>query len=279
MGVPSAVQFKELQRRMTPRFRLVDDHFVPDPSSHAPWSTDMLHGRLIGGLAARAVEAAIEDPGRRVARLTVDLFRPAGMGPVRLTTTRVRRGRRIEVMDVTVASDGHDVARVTGLVLATGTEPPGKIWQPTPSTWPDPSSVADATDDDAEPGDGWLFHPVEGGFNTGQRTRVWTNDTCPLVDDEEMSPLVRAAVSGDLACPLANSSDDGLHYINADYTLALGRYPIGSWIGLEVNQQIAADGVSMAGCTLVDETGPFATSTGSSLTTTPMRSPEQPEPS
>lgn len=263
---------------MTSRFRLIDDQFVPDPSSHAPWSTDMLHGRLIGGLAARAVEASVDASSHQVARLTVDLFRPAGMGPVKLTSRRIRRGRRIEVIDVTVSSDGHDVARVTALVLATGAEPPGRIWRPEPSTWPEPSLVAEDVDENAEPGDGWEFHPVDGGFNTGERTRVWTNDTRSLVDNEEMSPLVRAALSGDLACPLANSSDDGLHYINADYTLAFGRYPIGPWIGLEVNQQIAADGVSMASCTLVDETGPFATSTGSSLTTTPMRTPEQLEP-
>ena len=64
-------------------------------------------------------------------------------------------------------------------------------------------------------------------------------------------------VSGDIACPLANSSDEGLHYINGDYTMLIGRYPVGQWVGLEVAQQLGADGISMASCTLVDETGPF----------------------
>jgi len=79
------------------------------------------------------------------------------------------------------------------------------------------------------------------------------------------SPFVRAAVSSDVAVPLANSSDEGLHYINTDYTLALGRDPIGDWIGLEAAAQITAAGMSVAGPTLFDRHGPFATSSGVSL--------------
>ena len=38
--------------------------------------------RLLGGLAARSLEAECGVPGWRVARLTVDLFRPAAMALV-----------------------------------------------------------------------------------------------------------------------------------------------------------------------------------------------------
>jgi hypothetical protein len=255
-----------------PRFVYYGGQFTPDTSSHAPWSTEMLHGRLIGALAAREVENLIDGQKFRVARLTVDLFRPASMAPITVVGQTIRKGRRIEVIDVKVNSDGRDVARITALVLASSEEPPGNIWRPTPTEWPSPESVSDNVDENAADESGWIFHPIEGGFGTSERSRVWTNDTRPLVDSEEMSPLVRAAISGDLACPLANSSDDGLHYINADYTMALGRYPVGLWIGLEVNQQIQADGISIASCTYVDEDGPFATSTGSSITTTPLQS-------
>ncbi len=263
------------------RFHLSDGSFVPAASSHAPWSTDMLHGRLIGGLAARAIEADLDlspdGTDRRVARLTVDLFRPAGMTPLTVTTERVRQGRRIEVIDAFIASDGHVVARVTGVVLATSSEPPGTIWQPERSQWPDPASTelnpadADASDADQTDENGWLFRWVDGSFASAEQTRVWTNDEVPLVDDEPLSPLVRAAVSGDIACPLANAGDDGIHYINADYTMALARYPVGPWIGLEVAQQEAADGISIASCNMFDEAGLFATSGGSSITTAPLR--------
>jgi hypothetical protein len=217
-------------------------------------------------LAARAIEAEIDASIQRVARLTVDLFRPAGMLAIQVETQTIRAGRRIEVIDALVSAGGHLVARVTGLVLALGTEPPGKIWRPEPTSWPSP---LDATPETSS--DGWQFLPVTGGFDTGERTRVWTNETRRLVEGEELSPLVRAAVSGDLACPLANASKDGLHYINADYTLTLGRQPVGPWIGLEVAQQIQSDGISLGSATLVDTNGPFAMSTGSSITTQPLR--------
>ena len=82
---------------------------------------------------------------------------------------------------------------------------------------------------------------------------------------------MRTALSGDMACPLANSSDQGLHYINADYTMLIGRYPVGERAGLEVTQQIDADGISMGTATLVDRTGPFATSGGVLLARPPGR--------
>jgi hypothetical protein len=109
-------------------------------------------------------------------------------------------------------------------------------------------------------------NPVPGGeFESAEQSRVWTRDRAGLVAGEPLTPFVRAAMSGDLACPLANGSDQGLYYINGDYTLALGRYPVGEWIGLEAAQQVAADGISIAASTLVDLSGPFATSTGTSL--------------
>jgi hypothetical protein len=229
----------------------------------------MLHGRLLGGLAARALEAEHGAPGWRAARLTVDLFRPAAMALVEIEVRPIRVGRRLKVIDALMRCDGHDVGRATAVFLAESEEPPGRIWRPAPEPWPDPLSIASS-----EPGssdhDGWWFRTVHGGFGTGEHTRVWTRETTPLVDDEPLSPFVRAALSGDMACPLANGSDEGLHYINADYTMLIGRYPVGEWVGLEVAQQIDADGISIGSATLVDRAGPFATSGGASLARPPM---------
>ena len=207
------------------------------------------------------------EDGWRAARLTVDLFRPAAMTPVQVTTKVVREGRRIRVADAMLTNDGHEVARASAVMLVMGEEPPGRIWRPPAGRWPHPDEIEPEQPDD-EP---WIFRLVDEGFGSAGRGRVWTNDTAPLVDDEPLSPFVRAAVSGDLACPLANSSDQGLHYINADYTLALSRYPAGEWIGLEVAQQLAADGISVGAATLVDLDGPFATSTGVSLANPPLQ--------
>ncbi|MGI9595645.1 MAG: thioesterase family protein [Acidimicrobiales bacterium] len=253
-------------------FHAHPDGFKPEFRAHGPWAEDMMHGRLIGGLAARALEAEFGGPGWRAARLTVDLFRPAAMAPIQIATKVVRNGRKVRVADAVATCDGHEVGRTTGLFLVEGDEPPGRIWQPTPTTWPYPETLpAPADETGAAEHDGWLFRTVEGGMGTGERSRVWTNDTIALVDDEPLSPLVRAAVSGDIACPLANSGSEGIHYINADYTMLLARYPIGDWVGLEVAQQIQADGIAIASATLVDRQGPFATSSGASLARPPLQ--------
>lgn len=251
-------------------FETTDAGLAPHAHAHAPWGEDMLHGRLLGGLAARSLEHEYGRRGWRAARLTVDLFRPAAMEPVSVEVRPVRNGRRIKVADAVMECAGHEVGRATAVFLALSEDPPGRIWRPEQTPWPDPTAM-DAPDMPGSPAHtGWLFRWVAGGFGSGEQTRVWTNETDCLVDDEAISPFVRAALSGDIACPLANSSDAGLHYINADFSLLLGRYPTGNWVGLEVNQQIHSDGVSMGSATLVDERGPFATSSGVSLARPPL---------
>ncbi len=229
----------------------------------------MLHGRLLGGLAARAIEAEHGQAGFRAARLTVDLFRPGAMEPATVTTTRVRDGRRIRVVDSTVIVGGHEVARASCVLLAEAAEPQGTPWRPEPWRSPHPDTLETRTTEGH-----WEIAEVEGGFGADGRARIWTRETAALVDDEPLSPFVRAAVSGDLASPLANSSSAGLAYINADYTLAMARYPRGEWIGLEAAHQLADTGISSASCTLYDLDGPFATSTAVALANPPLPPPE-----
>lgn len=244
--------------------------FAPTALARGPWAEDMMHGRLLGGLAARSVERRF-DTTWRVARLTVDLFRPAAMDEVTVSLEPVREGRKVQVIDAQLGCGGHVVGRVTAVLLPVAEDPSGRIWRPAPAAWPDPDSMSVSDDiTGSSEVDGWLFRVVDGGMGTGERTRVWTNDTVQLVAGEPISPLVRAAVSGDIACPLANSSDQGLFFINADYTMLIGRYPVGDWIGLEVAQQMGADGIAIASATMVDRDGPFAISGGTSLTRPPL---------
>ena len=248
------------------------DGFVPQPEAHGPWSQDMLHGRLLGGLAARAIERVAGAPELVAVRLTVDLFRPAPMQPVAVRAELVRDGRRIRVADAVMTVGGHDVARASAVLLRRGEPPPGRVWQPEPWSVPHPDTLPDRDLGEVEPSS-WSLRTVSGGFGTGERARTWTWDRAPLVDDEPLSPFVRAAVSADLASPLANSSDDGLHYINADYALTMAREPVGPWIGLETAQHLAAEGVALGICTLYDLDGPFGTSTTTALVNPPLRPP------
>src|SRR5262245_52379050 len=77
---------------------------MPAPEARSPWTADMLHGRLLAGLAARAVERLDHDPALRIVRLTVDMFRFPPMSALQVATNVVRDGRRVRVVDVSIRS-------------------------------------------------------------------------------------------------------------------------------------------------------------------------------
>src|SRR5690606_34432921 len=192
--------------------------FLPQPHAHSPWSTDMLHGRLLGGLLARAVEIEHGDPELQFARLTVDLFRNTGMVPVRVETGVVRQGRRIKVVDATAYADDQPVARASAVMLRRGEQPNGQVPSTPPSDMPAPDALGPAPESPL-PFDVWYVdesgNPAKDLRIAGKR-RAWARERHNLVDDEPMSPFVRAAMAGDFASPLANYSTTGLEFINSD---------------------------------------------------------------
>jgi acyl-CoA thioesterase len=76
---------------------------------------------------------------------------------------------------------------------------------------------------------------------------------------------MRAALAADFASPFANAGDHGLGYINSDVTLYLHRLPVKEWIGFDVVNHQAADGVAIGECLLYDQQGPIGTSTVAAL--------------
>jgi hypothetical protein len=226
----------------------------------------MLHGRLLAGLAARAVEDA-DDNAMRVVRLTVDMFRTPPMSALHVTTQVIRDGRRVRVADVSIRSSDVEVARASALLLRSGTHPAGAIWRAPEWDAPHPDTLASRDAGDGY--GGWdirLLSP--GGFWTSERKRLWARDRWQLVAGEEPSPVVRAALAADLPNPLANSSAEGLHFINADLTLFLARRPVSEWIGLEVADHAGHDGVAIGSCTLYDADGAIGWSTTCAITNT-----------
>ncbi|NRQ37228.1 thioesterase family protein [Nonomuraea sp. NN258] len=211
----------------------------------------MLHGRLLGGLAAMAIEQAHGDAALHPARLTVDLFRNSPMTPVTVTTTLVRDGRRIRVADALITTAQGVIGRASAVLLKRSEQPDGELpatpaWDERPPSGPPPASEWDPPFD--------LWRLTEWG-EPGPR-RVWLRDTRPLVDGVPETPLTRAALAADFASPLSTLGAAGLAFINADYTLTLGRLPAGELIGLESTGHVSADGVATGQCTMHDATGP-----------------------
>src|SRR5690606_11433192 len=104
------------------------------------------------------------------------------------------------------------------------------------------------------PFDVWWLGGLSGAHPRG---RGWVRETHPLVEGEPVSPFVRTALAADFASPLSNGGPDGIAFLNADYTLALSRLPLGEAIGLESAGHLSEDGVAVGHCSIYDESGPI----------------------
>jgi len=234
---------------------------MPRPQARSPWSPELVHGRLFGGLAARAVEREFGDPDYGYARVTLDLFRPAPMKAVGVSTTLVRDGRRIRLADVTITCDEVEVARASVLMLRRAEHPPtGEVWRAPEWSVPGPDEIP-PTASEPEPKMPWETILIsQGGFFTSERKRIWHRDSQDLVTGEALSPFVRVAIAADLASPLTLSGANGLHFINADFTLYLRRLPVGEWIGFEAASHLGAEGMAIGDCTIYDASGAIGSS-------------------
>lgn len=262
-----------------PFFAVTDGGLVPHPDARSPWSADMLHGRLLAGLAAWAVERDHGDPDLQPVRLTVDLYRSPTMEPTTVATELVRDGRRVRVVDAVLQVGGVEVARASTLFLrrADAGALPAVDDAPRTAAWDTPPP--DELPELPMPGGSVPFDvrsPTGSGFGApGDVTRrVWMRENRPLVAGAEITPFVRAALLADFASPLANMGTEGLSYINADLSLYLSRLPEGDWLGISTDDRVVADGVSIAQCPIHDTGGPVGWSAVCAVLTPNMPRPD-----
>jgi hypothetical protein len=244
-------------------FRRDGESFVPEPVSKGPWG-DTLHGRLLGGLTARQAEAfRADDPALACARLTIDLFRTAWLTPLQVETRLVRRGGRIAVLDVFIEQNGEAVGQGRAVLLRRSEQPEGPF-RPTP-----PWVAAGPADDGSPTNRQTPFAPPWESRTVGATGSIhdglWIRDVHQLVEGEPLTPLIRSALAADLVNPVSNSGPGGLPFINADYTIYLGREPHGEHIGIQPYGQISEDGVAAGQCIAHDVDGPFGYVTATAI--------------
>ncbi|MGF7123972.1 acyl-CoA thioesterase domain-containing protein [Rhodococcus sp. TAF43] len=245
------------------------DGFSPLPLGISKWSSDMINGPALTGLLARDIENDHGAEGFVPARLTVDLFRPARAERIDVVTRSVRTGNRIRVADGELLQKGEPVARATVVFLRRGVQPPGELWTRPESPQPPPLSLLEPLQAPSHPWIGSDDHPAGwspslGDHEGASRKRIWQYQV-PVVAGEEPSPFVRAAMVGETTSLMTNWGTEGIGFINADLTLALSRLPEGPEIGLEADNHISVDGISIGSTTMFDRLGPIGTCIVSAL--------------
>lgn len=238
--------------------------YQPTRAAVGPWDSSSLHGRVVIGLLGAVIEQRHGSPEYMPARLTVDMYRLPDLSPVEVTTRAIRDGYRIKVIEAEFFSGGVSMARGTCQLLRRGTPPEGKVWSPPNWKVPTPDAIT-INDARATLGDMWRIRPITGVFGGDGPRQLWMAETRELIGGEPLTPFMRVAVAADFASPYANSGEGRLNYINTDVTLYLHRLPTTEWIGFEVVNHHATDGVAIGECWIYDEQGAIGTATVAAL--------------
>jgi hypothetical protein len=242
------------------------DRYLPGPLTMGPWSPDAQHGgpvaALLAGCAESAVDPVFPDVPVQTVRVTVELLRPVPLTPLAVTSSVVRPGKKVQLVEVSVAAGApgranEEVARARALRIRREDQevpvdrspppapPPGESGSPPPVQAPR-TAFAEAVD----------LRFVSGSWDEPGPVTMWTRLKVPVVGDEAPSPLQRTAAAADFGNGVSRVLEFDAHlFINPDLTVALARVPEGEWIGFDVVTRLSAAGFGQAESQIFDPGG------------------------
>ena len=245
---------------------LGDDRWQATVHTTGPWDARSQHGGPPSALLGRAMQRCEPRDEMMIARFTCEILRPIPVGELTVTARRVRPGRSVELLEATMTAGGREVAQASAWRIRR------TAGQPVASRLPVPAGVPDGSSLPPPPGwvDGYLsaieWRAVTGGFTVPGPSTVWTRMRCPLVPDEEPSPLERVLIVADSGNGASWELDIARwHFINPELTVHLFREAGGEWICLDAHTAISPGGVGLASSVLSDQAGPVGTGAQSLL--------------
>jgi hypothetical protein len=235
---------------------------VPTDSARGPWAPDMLHGGAVAALQSRAVESVATSGPMRVVRMTVELTRKVPWAPTRVRTRIVRDGRRVQLVEAALSTEG-DGTPLSTMVALRIREDPGLV--------PD-DLMGDPREADAAPAPPEAGQPVvlaDGPFQYVRAFEVrtlgawgdleattWYRLRAAVVEGEEPTPLQRLAATADLVMSGSRRLDVRRWIsVNADLSVFVERYPSLPWIGLTSVVRIDRAGIGSTDGVVHDRAG------------------------
>lgn len=236
--------------------------------ARGPWNPDALHGGPVAAILARAVEQLpAEGVDWFVSRLTVELERPVPVAPLTIETTVTRPGRKVSLVDVTLADErGAVLARARAARIRRASVP---LPHDDPALAPHlvvpgpPPGPAEAVRNTSE------MNTYEGFHNAGSEHRFaegawaepgpvidWIRLCQPVVEGEAPTPLQRVVAAADFPNGISHALGfERYLFINPDLTVHLFRPAEGEWVGLAARSLYTDDGVGMSDAALYDVRG------------------------
>ena len=255
-------------------FVIEDETFVPTGMSRGPWSPTSLHGGPVAALLARALCDLPTAGPMFPARFTLELLRPVALEPMRIETSVVRPGRKVQVLEARLhRADGTPsadslVARAT---LQQIREQPVVFPPDTPV--PDDPAVGMTPPERLSPaasffGGGTAFHSTavehrspQGGFATPGPAVDWIRVVVDLLPGDGLRPFERVVAAADFGNGISGMLPvpDYL-FVNPDLSVFLHRLPVDEWVGLDAVTHLGREGTAVAESLLFDRDGSFGRS-------------------
>ncbi|MCW2684207.1 MAG: uncharacterized protein JWP33_2120 [Blastococcus sp.] len=246
------------------------DGFQATALTIGPWDAGLQHAGPPAALLAReAVRAGGVDGGQTV-RLAYDIFAPVPVGPVRVRTTVVRPGRRVQLVEAVLTGAGdRPLMRLSAWRMRVSED------DGTGGGTPQPHPVL-AGPEESRPEDAAFFSEeiayhralewrfATGSFNAPGPAAAWTRPRCSLVEGEPMTPLEHLLVMTDAASGISAALDwNTVTFANVDLGLALHRPPRGEWLGMDASTVLGGTGAAQCFAVLFDGDGAIGRSSQS----------------
>lgn len=244
------------------------DRWLPTDLTRGPWDPDFQHAGPPAALLCREIEAASGIEGGQTVRLSYDILRPVPVAPLRTSTRVLRPGRRVELLEATLAvEDGTPVMRATSWRMRSDAVPAGSVARPEPPPappesgrpgsfgfWKEKVAYHRALD--------WRF--MDGDFDVPGPATVWTRLRVALVEGEPASPLQRLLVMADAASGVSSVLDwSAFTFVNVDLGIHLLRPPEGEWMAMAAVTRVGETGAALCTSDLSDAGGRVGSSTQS----------------
>jgi len=237
------------------------DLFVPTELARSPWTDRALHGGPPAALIARAIEA-MDGEAWWVVRLTIDIMREIPVVPVRLETHLDRGGRRVQLVEATLADAGGEtlmrafawrVRRTGSLALPPPVDLPPPM-PPLPETLPPLEQrfreYVGFADDAVDK------RVCEGNLLQPGRATMWFRLRVPVVLGETATPLQKLMAVIDSANGISWTLPwDEYLFPNTDIGVYLAREPEGEWIAMEAASYLDPGGRGISDTALFDTRG------------------------
>lgn len=245
------------------------DLFIPSEWAGSPWSSTAQHGGPVNALFMHGVESAALEVGMQIARLTVDLFKPVPLEPLRLSSVFLRRGRRLAVVELNLRRRNDETALCSArAVLVAPREGLAPMFRRDVAPIPGPEGLDSISIMPEEyrrrvpPGFHWSLELRMTRDATG--SIAWITTPLDFLEGEPMTPHVLCAAVADLTFGVGSHlhpkdrmapTQTSMMLINTDTTLHLERPPEGVWFAFAEGLLVDQRGVGLSEVTIHDSAG------------------------